>query len=189
MKLSLYRNVVMAVLLMIPFAGHAALDEEAGKATAGYQDKTYRVTVSFPTEEAPEYFQGDGTKATFVVYLLAAEPRTAYQFSHLGRMDRKFEEIRRRYLGTFLKEAEKMGGVTEAETLTLIEDRANRYFSYITKTKANGGVTVALFSDFYVVEDHLYVVSQIKILSDAENESLDSGKNEEFFASVRVAKT
>ncbi len=160
-------------------------DVQPSQARVGFQMDDVNVTVNFTTDEMPEYSESPQGTKTYAVYKLSCPVRTAYQFTHMGYFTHGMGDLRKDYIRNFLQETSKIGAHTEARTYTYFEDRENGYYSYITRAETADNLTVALFSDFLNVEGNVFVLSQLKILVNNEDVDPESGRDIEFFKSIR----
>lgn len=136
----------------------------------------------------PEYIEGKKDIQSYIVYKLTCPDKTAYQLSHLSSKYSELELEKKRYIQQFIASATKMGLEEEPITYPLQEEASKGYYSYVTRGTLNNGLTLSLFSDFYVIQGDIFVVAQIKFHFQRKKQDLEEEKDLEFFQSVIIQK-
>jgi hypothetical protein len=160
--------------------------EEVSQALVGFHTDTLVITATFTTEEMPEYVEGLGDARSYVVYQLSCPSKKAYQLSHISSESKYFETEKKLYIQKFMKATEKMGLDAEPITYPIQEEAEKGYYSYVTRSSLNNGLTIALYTDFYNVEGHIFVAAQLKLYEQKNKQDLEEEKDLEFFQSVVI---
>lgn len=177
-------------LLLIAINVAVANEEEApSQARVGFHTDRLLITATFATEEMPEYLEGNGVVSSYVVYKLACPSKTAYQLTHLSSDSSQLEKQKKLYIQNFMKSAESMELNSEPITYPLLEEPTKGYYSYVTRGTLTDGLTIALYTDFYDADGHLFVVAQLKLYEQENKQNLEEAKDREFFQSVILEST